>query len=316
MRRDSNLSLHDNQNQEGACMICPKCMSTQIIKEGTRTRKSKDLVQEYSCKNCTRWFTVPIDNKKSPSKVFLESIEPGEIFEYKSKKPFKLHCATDIHHGAVEHHTEKFDEFIDEVDSDPNARWFMNGDNIELIPPNYKIPQRGQCMEPDDQHISFIKRVEKIADKLLFIRGGNHDMERSIRALGFDVTKAMSSSLRVPYFRMPGYSRISIKNRDWYFVSGHGKGGGKNGDLELDKMAAVYSDGDVFFLGHNHQLYAKPVDSLKIEDSEEAIHRRWYCRGGSFLKYAEYARYSFYPIVRTGWVTIEFTEDKIKAWAN
>ena len=52
-------------------MICPKCMSTQIIKEGTRTRKSKDLVQEYSCKNCTRWFTVPIDNKKSPSKVFL-----------------------------------------------------------------------------------------------------------------------------------------------------------------------------------------------------------------------------------------------------
>ena len=81
-------------------------------------------------------------------------------------------------------------------------------------------------------------------------------------------------------------------------------------------MSAVYSDGDVFFLGHNHQLYAKPLDSLKIIDKSEEIHRRWYCRGGSFLQYADYARYSFYPMIRTGWVTLEFMEDKIKAWTN
>jgi len=99
-------------------------------------------------------------------------------------------------------------------------------------------------------------------------------------------------------------------------VTGHGKSGAKNGDTELDKMAAVYSEGDVFFLGHNHQLYAKPLDSLKIVDKGEEIHRRWYCRGGSFLKYADYARYSFYPMIRTGWVTLEFREDKIKAWTN
>ena len=81
-------------------------------------------------------------------------------------------------------------------------------------------------------------------------------------------------------------------------------------------MAAIYTDGDVFMLGHNHQLYAKPVDSLKIEDGEERLRRRWYCRGGSFLKYAEYARYSFYGVARTGWVTMEFSEDGIKAYEN
>jgi hypothetical protein len=171
-------------------------------------------------------------------------------------------------------------------------------------------------MEPDDQHITFIKRVEKIADKLVFVRGGNHDMIRSINLLGVDISKVMADSLKVPYFKLPGYTQIEINGKKWNLVSGHGKGGGKNGDLELDKMAAIYTDGDVFILGHNHQLYAKPIDSLKIEDGEERLHRRWYCRGGSFLKYAEYARYGFFGVARTGWVTMEFSEDGIKAWEN
>ena len=299
-------------------MVCPKCTSTCIQKKGTRKRKQKSNVQEYKCMSCTKWFSVPMDSEieEGSASLFAEDIETGDILEYKADKTFRLYCATDIHHGAAEHHWEKFEEFIDEVDSDSTGRWIMNGDNIELIPPNYKISQRGQDMEPDEQHITFIKRIERIADKLLFIRGGNHDMIRAVNLLGFDVTKVMSDMLRVPYYRMPGYTRIKVGDREWFFVSGHGKSGGKNGDLELDKMAAVYSDGDIFFLGHNHQLYAKPVDSLRVEEDEEVIHRRWYCRGGSFLKYAEYARYSFFPIVRTGWVTIEMNEDKIKAWTN
>ena len=84
-------------------------------------------------------------------------------------------------------------------------------------------------------------------------------------------------------------------------------------DLELDKMAAVYPWGDVFFLGHNHQLYAKPMDSIVVDNNnEETLRRRWYIRGGSFLRYADYARYSFYPLVRTGWVSIEFSDSGIK----
>ena len=40
----------------------------------------------------------------------------------------------------------------------------------------------------------------------------------------------------------------------WNIVSGHGKSGAKYGELELDKLSAVYTDGDVFILVHNHQL--------------------------------------------------------------
>ena len=295
-------------------MICPKCNSERTRKNGTSLLKSGEVSQECYCMSCSRYFCYHIKAENPPES--LTDIEPGEILTVTSKNPLKIHGATDIHHGAVEHHNEKFNELIEEVDSDPNARWFLNGDNIEFIPPNYKISQRGQTMEPDDQHLSFVRRVEKIADKLLFVRGGNHDYIRSVNILGFDVSKLLADRLGVPYFRLPGYTRVKINDTEWYMVTGHGKSGAKNGDMELDKMAAVYSEGDVFFLGHNHQLYAKPVDSLRIVDDEETLHRRWYCRGGSFLKYADYARYSFYPMIRTGWVTIEFTEKEINSWTN
>ena len=296
-------------------MHCPHCTSDNVYKNGIRVRREGCAKQEYRCKECSRYFTVPYDGPDKSLRV-LEDVEPGQILDLKFDKITKIHGATDVHFGANEHHDGKFQEFIDEVDADPDARWFLNGDNIELIPPNYKISQRGQLMEPDEQHIRFIERIEPIVDKLLFIRGGNHDMIRSVNLLGFDVSKVMADMIGVPYFRLPGYSIVRICDKEWKLVSGHGKSGAKNGDTELDKMAAVYSEGDVFFLGHNHQLYAKPLDSLKISKKEEKIHRRWYCRGGSFLSYADYARYSFYPMIRTGWVTMEFREDKIKAWTN
>lgn len=295
-------------------MICPKCGSESTRKNGIRERQ-KGMIQECMCVSCEKYFSYPIQTDILED-ILQDNIEPGQVLTKEFRNRVRVHGATDVHHGAIEHDEDRFNEFIEEVDSDPNARWFLNGDNIELIPPNYKISQRGQAMEPDDQHLSFIRRIEKIADKLLFVRGGNHDCIRSVNILGFDVSKLLADRLGVPYFRLPGYTRIKVNNSEWYMVTGHGKSGAKNGDTELDKMAAVYSQGDVFFLGHNHQLYAKPVDSLRIMDDKETFHRRWYCRGGSFLNYADYARYSFYPMVRTGWVTIEFKERGINSWTN
>ena len=100
-------------------MLCPKCMSKYTVKEGTRKRKS-GRIQEYSCNACTKWFSTPIesDDSDTPTSMFPEDIECGDILEYKTDAPFRLHCATDIHHGANEHHWKKFEEFIDEVDAD------------------------------------------------------------------------------------------------------------------------------------------------------------------------------------------------------
>lgn len=292
-------------------MICPHCTSSHTKKDGKRYNQ-KSIVQQFKCHSCNSAFSSPILSEVEQR----PSISPGEIFKLKSSETVRIHGLTDIHVGANEFDSRKFQEAIQKIEKDDNARWFGNGDLLELIPPHYKISQNGQEIPPDEQYLEFVRLVEPIAEKCLFIRGGNHDFLRSFNILDFDVCKVLSSELNVPYFRMPGYSKITIGKSNWNLVTGHGKSGAKNGDLELNNMAAVYSEGDVFFLGHNHQLYVKPMDSLVIKDNEETLRRRWYVRGGSFLRYAEYARYSFYPLVRTGWVTMEFTEIGINCWEN
>ncbi|MFQ6609322.1 MAG: hypothetical protein ACE5D7_00840 [Fidelibacterota bacterium] len=269
-------------------------------KKGRRNGKSR-----FRCSDCGTWRSEPI-----------KDINPGDILRLEFDKTIRLHGFTDVHVGANEFHREKFQEAVKKVKDDPDAYWFGNGDLIECIPPNYKIPQRGQYSEVDDQIQEFLNLVRPIADKCIFLRGGNHDSLRSIRLLGADVVKLVARELSVPYYRMPGYTQIVINGTRWNLASGHGKSGAKNGDLELGKMQDVYSQAHVCFLGHDHKLYIKPMDSLRIDGHEERLFRRWWIRGGSFLKYAEYARYSFYPIIRTGWVTMEFSKDNIEAWEN
>tara|TARA_R110002051_G_scaffold321801_1_gene410471 strand:- start:429 stop:1310 length:882 start_codon:yes stop_codon:yes gene_type:complete len=293
-------------------MVCPHCSSLYTKKDGKK--KYKDRVsQAYRCNSCGKYFQIPIDTEV---KEYDSLVEPGQILQYKTDKKVRVHCLTDIHVGAREFDLKKFREAVVKIAEDPNAVWFGNGDLIELIPPNYKISQRGQSIPPDEQYLTFLKLIAPIKNKCLFIRGGNHDFIRSFNILDFDVCRTLAAEMNVPYFIYPGYTEINVRGKVWYLVSGHGKSGGKNGDLELDKLAAVYTEGDVFVLGHNHQLYAKPVDSIKPDGDEESLKRRWYVRGGSFLRYAEYARYSFYPIIRTGWITMEFTDKEVKCWEN
>ena len=141
-------------------------------------------------------------------------------------------------------------------------------------------------------------------------------MLRSVNLLGMDVCKLMAREMGVPYAPFPSYAEISVNGNSWKMASGHGKSVAQNGDLELKRMADIYSEAHVLFLGHNHQLYAKPMDSLRVNGCEESLFRRWFIRGGSFLRYPEYSRYAFFPVVRTGWVTMEFREDDIECWAN
>jgi len=295
-------------------MVCPHCSSLYVVKEGKRKNSEGALYQRMSCKSCKKWYSLPIDTEVRGR---LPEISSGKILSVKYNEKVRIHGLTDVHVGASEFDMKKFKECVVTIMEDPNARWFGNGDLIELIPPGYKsISQRGQSIPPEEQYLTFLDLVQPIRDKCLFLRGGNHDFLRSQIILDLDIVKLIANELNVPYYPMPGYTRIDVQGTRWNLVSGHGKSGGKNGDLELDKMAAVYSQGDVFFLGHNHQLYVKPIDSLKIVNDEETLYRRWYIRGGSFLRYAEYARYSFYPIVRAGWTTIEFSKDRIKCWTN
>ena len=261
-------------------MICPYCKSAHTKKNGTIKLGSKSHMkgdkpkQQYVCHSCKKNFSITYEVLENTPYANNRDVEPGDVLSIKSKKTLRVHGLTDVHVGAVEFDSEKFHRAVQMIADDKDARWFGNGDLLELIPPNYKISQDGQDIPPDEQYLEFIRLIEPIKDKCLFIRGGNHDYIRSFNILNFDVCKVLAEAMEVPYFRMPGYTKITIKDKEYKLVSGHGKGGGKNGDMELDKMASVYSEGDVFFLGHNHQLYVKPMHSFVVSKDDQEEERK------------------------------------------
>ena len=112
-------------------MICPHCSSMLTKKEGKKRNKNT-VKQQFSCKSCGKWFSIPIpsDVKEYDKK----HIEPGKLFQVKSDEKLRIHGLTDIHVGAHEFDLKKFQEAIKIIYEDPNARWFGNGDMIELIP--------------------------------------------------------------------------------------------------------------------------------------------------------------------------------------
>lgn len=217
-----------------------------------------------------------------------------------------LYGLTDIHIGQNEFDEKKFLEAIRTIVADPYAKVFLNGDIIECIPPNYDISEKGQNIDNDEQLLLAEKYLAPIRDKIIFIRGGNHDTGRSMRMLGFDIVKVMASHLEVPYYPAPGYTKIQLKTGEMVLASGHGFASSGEEDREIKKMKRIYPDADVYYLGHNHQLYAVRNDSLRLTPGGEQLKPQWLVRGGSFSRYAAYARERFFTPSPTGYVVIEF----------
>lgn len=235
-------------------------------------------------------------------------IVPGKVQEITlNKKKINLHCITDVHVGSKVFDRLLFLKVIDKIKKDPNAFWFGNGDMLEFIPPNYHIPEGDQAFDNNEQYEQFVNMIRPIKHKCLFVRGGNHDTLRSVRLAGIDIIRVMCDDLEIPYFPFPGYTVINYKSGQFTFASGHGKGGGKNGDLELQRLRNIFPEADMYYLGHNHQLYAKPIDSFEIMKENEEVRRQWFVRGGSFIGYAEYARYAMFEPQTKGWVEVRLS---------
>lgn len=281
-------------------MICPNCLN-KMGKNGVRGG-----MQRWLCRSCGNNTSTPLTISTG-----YDHVESGDVLRINYDRTIKIHALTDVHYGANEHHEEKFDEAIEIIKNDPDARWFGNGDLIELIPSFYKISQRGQRVKNERQVIEVIDKLMPISEKCLFIRPGNHEL-RAMNIMDFEVTEIIASQLGIPIFSLPGYTIITIEGKEWKLASGHGKSAAKNGDLELFKLKEIYSEADIFYLGHDHKLYAKPMPSLGVDEGGEFLSKHWFIRGGAFLKYADYARYSFYPLQKVGWVEMIFSKDEIK----
>lgn len=211
------------------------------------------------------------------------------VLQLSFKKPINLYAFTDVHIGAKDHDSKKFELAIKTLKADPNGYCFFNGDTLEFIPPNYGIPERGQVMSTDEQIETYVKLLKSLGKKVLFFRAGNHE-ERAWRLGGVEIVKHIAREVKVPVLGV-GMEEVQVVvgKRKFRLVTSHGEGGGSK--KVLTNMQLTFPGADLYFSGHTHEFYCN-TSNMNIDTSTgfETFNQQIEMVGGSFLKWAEYAR--------------------------
>ena len=223
-------------------------------------------------------------------------------------KKIRVYGLTDIHVGNEAFHRDFFEQVLAEIKKDKDAYFFINGDAIEFIPPNYDISERGQDRPNEQQKAELIGYLRPIKDKCLFYRPGNHE-DRSEKIAGFDIVWDICRELNIPMYKEPGYLTIQTKSGKITIVSAHGSSGGgvSLADSEIQRLTTIFPNADVYFLGHNHQLRDTIKKQIELDDSGKETNKYTYLiRGGSFVQYKGYSRKKILPPATLGCYVIEF----------
>jgi len=241
-----------------------------------------------------------------------EIINPEDGFTCKlNAMSVEVHILSDIHVGAKKFHKKLLLSAVERIKRKRNARVILNGDLFDNTIPGGPYSARDQYEQRMEQQVIQARDLLfPIRKKILFARSGNHDSRTQKRA-EFNSMIIFCDMMGIPYYDGPGFTRINVTGKTMVLAGGHGKSGSQNGNLELERYRRIY-DADVYYLGHNHQLFANPVPGLYLgSDGKEHLKEQWLIRAGSFLRYADYAREGAYQPQRCGWPTIHLGPEGI-----
>jgi len=248
-----------------------------------------------------------LDHIKEINELF-ESVPDSKInysdwsnVEFKFSKPIDVHCFTDVHIGHRSFDKPKFLKAIIEVQNNPNAYCFFNGDQLDFTPSGHHNARNEQSMTNEEQVKFFNRLLEKLGNKVLWIRHGNHELRQVDKAANplFD---EYCRILKVPVLKT-GMDRchIYIGKKKWSICSSHGIG--LNSQKCLERMQLVDKESTTFFVDTNY--YGKFYDKTNNKDVNEPI---FVICGGSFEKYDGHAIDKNMRPTNTGYYILTLTE--------
>ena len=233
-----------------------------------------------------------------------------KVLSFKFKRPFTLWAISDAHIGAREHDSVKFRALIEKIKNDPDAYCFFNGDNLELIPPGYYISQEGQTLTVEQQVEAFIALLKELGRKVLFVRAGNHE-NRTFNLCGVDIIKRIAEEVGVPILGM-GMQAVNFKveGRKIKIVSTHGEGG--NFAKIMASMQMGMPGADLYFMGHTHEMVCNSSYEIVATEGYERHTPILLVVGGSFSKWADYAREKNRRPLQTGCFAFRLSKDGLQ----
>ena len=184
-------------------------------------------------------------------------------FEFPAKR-ITLYPLGDWHYGSRQSDVGFIQKVVDEVKSNPEARWVGMGDLIENAIIGSKSDVYLQMIPPEEQLNAVCDILGPIKDKGLFILAGNHE-SRTMRVAGLQPEQHISARLLVPF---AGYScmawitltKAHKKNRFSLYCH-HNYGGGytMGGKVNrAEKLRDIFPTVDATFSGHFHTTSRTP----------------------------------------------------------
>jgi UDP-2,3-diacylglucosamine pyrophosphatase LpxH len=188
--------------------------------------------------------------------------QPWLWFEFPKNKQWKeirIVPLSDVHYGAIAHADEKFDEYLQWIETNENVFCFINGDLLE----NALGDSIGGAIYdtkymPRKQVHDMITKLAPIAHKILWALPGNHEARTRSKS-GIDPLEYICDKLEVPYVNDSTYATIRWGDEKWEMFAQHGRSASQT---KGGKMNAAAKPGHwqelVHFLimGHVHDNIA------------------------------------------------------------
>lgn len=173
-------------------------------------------------------------------------------------KRFTLYPIGDWHLGSRQCDERFIRKVVDEIKSNPEAKWVGVGDFIENAIMGSKSDVYLQTIPPKEQVDAIVELLEPIRDKGLFLILGNHE-SRTMRVVGQQPEDIISYALRIP---VAGYSACAVFDltkahtpRSFSCYFHHGAGGGYTPGGKVNaagKLRLIAPTADATFSGHSH----------------------------------------------------------------
>lgn len=220
---------------------------------------------------------------------------------------------SDIHIGADDFDEGCFKETL-RYCKDSGAMISLGGDIVENSIIEGKAPGDKlleQKEKPTDQMIYAMNAFKPFAraKKVLWCLLGNHEA-RSRRESLIDLSALLAEYLEIPYLGIGGMVQIVSGSQVYWGAVQHGHASGSNTWAELEKMSKIYRQAEFVALGHDHQLTARSVGFIGVEEHGkeylETVKSVLQIRTGTYLRYANYARQLLCPPTSVGSPIVRF----------
>ncbi len=214
----------------------------------------------------------------------------------------------DLHLGDPHSDFKRIQEWIDFIKNTPNAFAILNGDLMDAATVSSIGDTYGASLQPMEQLRSCVNLFGPIAEKILAVLPGNHEM-RIWRTDGLDLTEIMCSQLGITARYSNTSALIFVRfGRDksnghkrpmsytMYVV--HGSGGGRTDGAKTNRLTQLASiiDADIYIHSHTHTPAVVKNGFFRVDTSNNTVKRvdHLFVNTSASLEYGGYGELKSY----------------------